>query len=134
MGRQTIKGLATVLLATRNLRRATVFYHELLGLSITHKDDEMAQFDCGNVLLTLQQHDEDHEVAPHPNHMTIVLEVEDVDAMHELFRRVKARVIQEVQDQPWGDRTCVVLDPDGYAIELSQCMHEEKAAHKFAEA
>lgn len=46
--------------------------------------------------------------------VTIMLYVRDVDAWHRRAVDAGARSIMAPEDQFWGDRTCLVLDPDGH--------------------
>lgn len=43
------------------------------------------------------------------------LEVDDVDAWHDRLRAALT-VVRPLQDNPWGDRSFVVLDPAGVAV------------------
>ena len=46
----------------------------------------------------------------------IYLEVEDVDALHNRLRKSGVAITDPLTLQWWGDRTCKVLDPNGYEI------------------
>jgi len=49
-----------------------------------------------------------------PPAMGLYIYVDDVDAAFERARAAGARVESPPADQFYGDRTCAVLDPDGY--------------------
>jgi PhnB protein len=46
----------------------------------------------------------------------IYLEVEDVDALHQRLTKNGVTISDPLTMQWWGDRTCKVLDPNGYEI------------------
>jgi uncharacterized glyoxalase superfamily protein PhnB len=39
---------------------------------------------------------------------------QDVDALFEQAKAGGAKLIQAPEDKPWGDRICILQDPDGY--------------------
>lgn len=41
---------------------------------------------------------------------------DDLDAYYARVREGGARVVEEIADQDWGDRTFVIADPDGYQL------------------
>ena len=46
----------------------------------------------------------------------IYLEVDDVNALHDLLKKKGVRITDPLMLQWWGDRTFKVLDPNGYEI------------------
>ncbi|MFW5488636.1 MAG: VOC family protein [Desulfovibrio sp.] len=46
------------------------------------------------------------------------LEVEDVDAEYERLSAEGVTFVQSPQDNPWGDRSCICIDPAGMAVYL----------------
>lgn len=47
-------------------------------------------------------------------------QVKDVDALHRRAKEVGAEIIEPPTDQPWGARTVVLRDPDGYWLMFDQ--------------
>jgi PhnB protein len=45
---------------------------------------------------------------------------QDIDRYYEDVKRAGARIIEEIQDQFWGDRTFTIEDPDGYILTFSK--------------
>lgn len=45
-------------------------------------------------------------------------EVEDVDAEHDRLRKAGLTMVQPPQDNPWGDRSAITIDPVGINIYL----------------
>jgi catechol 2,3-dioxygenase-like lactoylglutathione lyase family enzyme len=46
----------------------------------------------------------------------LCFEVENVDAEHDRFRSLGIPIVQELKDNPWGDRAFVAVDPAGVAL------------------
>lgn len=47
--------------------------------------------------------------------MTLYCYTPDVDALAARAKAAGATVARELEDQFWGDRTCLLVDPDGHA-------------------
>jgi uncharacterized glyoxalase superfamily protein PhnB len=56
----------------------------------------------------------------------IYLEVENVNAYHDLLKKNGVKVTTPLTDQWWGDRTFTVMDPYGYQIWFYQTVGEIK--------
>ncbi len=50
--------------------------------------------------------------------MILGLEVLDVDAQYERLSAEGVPFVQSPQDNPWGDRSCICIDPAGMALYL----------------
>ena len=48
--------------------------------------------------------------------------VEGVDALHRTCLEADARILHELQDEPWGTRDFTVLDPDGNAVTFAEVL------------
>lgn len=48
----------------------------------------------------------------------VALETDDVATAIERARRAGASVLQEPREEPWGQTTAYVRDPDGYLVEI----------------
>lgn len=61
-------------------------------------------------------------VTPQPsNHSSFALEYEnpkEIDEIYTQLIKLKYQVVKEPWDAFWGQRYCIVLDPDGYMIDL----------------
>ncbi len=66
-----------------------------------------------------------------PGGLTYCLEVDNVDDEHERLRGLDVPVLQAPQDNPWGDRSCIVADPLGIALYVYQPI---EPAPEFADA
>ena len=63
--------------------------------------------------------------------VTLGLEVEDVDREHARLRAAGLAIVQEPRDNPWGDRSMLVVDPNGVTVYLS---HRIAVAPEFRSA
>ncbi len=57
-----------------------------------------------------------------PANIDLSLEVRDVDAWEDRLRRQGARIVEEIEDKPWGHRAFGIEDPDGLRVTLYQVM------------
>lgn len=120
-----IKGLESILLNVSDLERSRHFYGDLLGLQQVDgpPDDHVLVFVAGSVALVLHGHGEfrDAKVAGPEDAGAILLFLgtDDVDGAVNELRSRGITIAAEPADQPWGERTATVLDPDGYSIFLS---------------
>jgi PhnB protein len=48
----------------------------------------------------------------------------DIDMYYETVQRNGATIIDEIQDQFWGDRTFTIADPDGYILSFAKTVRE----------
>ncbi len=52
--------------------------------------------------------------------LTYCLEVKNVDVEHDRLLSTGVTVIQPPQDNPWGDRSCIITAPYGVAVYIYQ--------------
>ena len=45
---------------------------------------------------------------------------QDIDRYYEDIKRAGARIVEEIKDQFWGDRTFTIEDPDGYILTFAK--------------
>lgn len=120
-----INGLSSVLLNVSDLEPSRRFYGELLGLPAAGgPDDHVLVFSAGSVSLVLHAHGEYGGASvpgpEDPGAVLLFLGADDVDAAVEELRGAGVTIASEPADQPWGERTATVLDPDGHPIFLSR--------------
>jgi predicted enzyme related to lactoylglutathione lyase len=108
-----------------NVAETAQFYQDLLGMKragdfgwyIILSHDEMPRFEMG----VLKQ---DHETIPsevssHPAGTILTFVVKDVEEIHRRATRMKAEIIQEPTDLPYGQRRLMLRDPAGTAVDVS---------------
>jgi uncharacterized glyoxalase superfamily protein PhnB len=94
------------------------FYKDVLGFKITHEwdreDSKGVMFDIGGTTLEFMWPQEDG-LADMATGSGLSLAVDDV---HALFNGLKDKVklTHEIRDNPWGDTSFGIKDPNGYKI------------------
>jgi lactoylglutathione lyase len=121
-----IDGLSSVLLNVSDLERSRRFYGELLGLAFVDEADEhVLVYEAGATFVVLHVHAElaDQGSPPgveDPGAVLLTFSVDDVDGAVGELRSAGVTVTQEPTDQPWGERSGAILDPDGYTVLLAR--------------
>ncbi|GAA5234194.1 glyoxalase/bleomycin resistance/extradiol dioxygenase family protein [Verticiella sediminum] len=52
--------------------------------------------------------------------MWVAIDVDDVDTIHARLQQARVEIVQDVRDEPWGDRHFVVVDPNGIGVDVVQ--------------
>ncbi len=105
--------------------RTAQFYQDLLGLTrhydsdwfviLTHPD--LPQLEFG---LLQRQHDiVPAEIAAAPAGMVITFVTDDVQTAFETAQHLGADILQEPTDMPYGQRRCLLRDPEGTVVDIS---------------
>ena len=110
---------------SRNVDATSVFYENLLSMErsgdfgwfviLTHKD--MPAFELG--ILDLFHETIPEGVVSRAGGAIITFVVSDLDAIATKARSMKAKIIQEPTDLPYGQRRLMLRDPDGLAVDIS---------------
>jgi len=113
-----IRGVDFVMYPVSNLTRAARFYREVLGLrqEIFSREGQWAEFNCGNVTLSLHGGEKIPKRTAGPR---LALAVKDLPAAQAELKRKKVRVLQPLQDYSVC-QAMVIADPDGNAVILHQ--------------
>src|SRR5688500_4861527 len=107
------------IIATPNLERSLAFYRDLLGATIVYGfpgpngDPVYVGLDIG------VSHPGIGTPGPDPGGTRAVslwVYTDDCAALVERMRAAGVTVTEEPTDQPWGERTARVLDPDGNEV------------------
>ena len=113
------------ILATADLERSLGFYRDLLGGSVTYSfpgEDGLPVYvgiDLGSSHLGIGFEAQPSDLA-RPRPISLWVYTEDCDALVERIRAAGGAVTEEPADQPWGERTARVLDPDGNEVIIGQ--------------
>ncbi|HKW28183.1 MAG TPA: VOC family protein [Verrucomicrobiae bacterium] len=111
-----IRGTDFVMFPVSDLARAAKFYREILGLpqEVYSEEGQWAEFNCGNVTLSLKGGETLPEKVPGGH---IALAVGDVQAACQELKRRGIQITKEPQD--YGCCQAVeILDPDGNCVIL----------------
>jgi len=104
-------------------------YEDVFGLAVAERSESKATFRTGECELVVQQEFDAETLSaygmtpPGPDRgdgVVVVLEVADVDAVHERAVDHGATVLAEPREVEWGRKLCLIADPDGYVFELSR--------------
>jgi lactoylglutathione lyase len=109
--------LGMVMLVVSDLNRSMHFYRDLIGLHVTAANDRWIELDAWNVRLSLHAADED--VGPNATAgCSLGIYVRDVKRTTAALRASGANVGREPVRNEFGSVLAVILDPDGYRIQL----------------
>lgn len=108
-----------------NVDETARFYQELLGMTragdfgwfVVLAHDAMPGFELGVL-------ERDHDtlppgVASPPGGIVLTFVVDDLDEVHARARAMRAEVVQEPTDLPYGQRRLMLRDPAGSAVDIS---------------
>ena len=121
--------LHQVFLMVSDVDRSTEFYEESLGLSVESQSGDKVTFQTGRCSLVIEEDFDEETLAafglepPGDNRgegAIVVVEVDDVDTVHERAQAAGAEVLAPPRDVDWGRRMMLVRDPDGYVLEISR--------------
>lgn len=116
-------------LMVADVGRSTAFYAETIGLDIADRGDRSTAFDTGEGQLMIEQDFEPEALAafgleppgePRGDGLIVVIEVDDVAAVHERAVDADADVLIEPREVDWSREMFLVRDPDGYVVEVSR--------------
>lgn len=117
-----------------DVERSIAFY-EALGFRVAKRWKDWLILERDGVKLTLQG--DSHAVAgphyftptigrhPRGTGVEIVVQVDDVDELHETARAKGLNVVKPIQDRDWGARDFRVADPDGYFVRFTSPLRGE---------
>jgi len=135
-----IKTIWCVTFYVSDLKRATKFYEETLGLEKKYEYSSYVGFECGGVEIGLIPKTEERGVSPVSVSPSVEFLVDDVDRMYDGLKSKGVHFIKELHDEPWGGRQATFTDPDGHILEITQINWEKyfsasaKGAKKKREA
>jgi catechol 2,3-dioxygenase-like lactoylglutathione lyase family enzyme len=122
------KRIPAIALHVADLEQSLAFYRDKLGLTVKSKEEGFAEFDMEGISLALlelgavaeminQQAVGKAEEAVH-HRFNFGVEVEDVDVAYEALKAKGVEFLKAPVDQPWGQRTAYLKDPDGNIWEI----------------
>ena len=124
-----VTGLSHVFLLVSNLARSVHFYREFLDREPASEDARHARFDLGPLSLTIHEDLTPAEVLawkvdPVPGRrgwgVYLTFPTDDLDGSYRRLTAIGGEMLTTPQATSWGTRMCIVKDPDGYLLELSQ--------------
>ena len=119
----------------RDFARSVDFYERLLGIPrITAWHDEgdgpgiILRIGPGRTLELFGAPYAEPDAPPVGGGFAIVIQVDDVDAWHARLEAAGVPIARGLVDNPWGDRSFGVVDPDGVRIWFNQVTDSAYAA------
>jgi len=97
--------IENITIPVKDLKKAIVFYENVLGLKKRNEWSTYATFNIGDIMLGLD---------PLPKaEIQINITVANVDDEYKTLREKGVQFLTEPKDQYWGGRTAMFKDPDG---------------------
>lgn len=109
-------------LQVRNLAASRKFYTEVLGLAVDERFDtpDFVLFDTNSIPFGLSAARVNLAEVPQPGlGVTLWIDCDAVDELHDRMQAAAATIIQAPFDSPFG-RAFIIADPDGYRITINE--------------
>ncbi|MEA4970685.1 MAG: VOC family protein [Candidatus Pelethousia sp.] len=118
-----------------DMEKMVSFYRDVMGMKTDWAGDANAELSCGGMQLIMFSRDDFEAMTArkyaYPNGRNGTMELsfdvadfERVDAEYERVVKAGATPVFPPTDEPWGQRTSYVADPDGNLIEISSFARE----------
>lgn len=116
------------IITTADIQRALGFYRDLLGFEVTYRfpndrDPEYVGLRLGASHLGIGRGDRVTDAAGRSGGagtaaapFALWVYADDCDPAIERLREAGVTIVDEPQDQPWGERVATVVDPDGNRV------------------
>jgi predicted enzyme related to lactoylglutathione lyase len=117
---------ANLILDVQDLDRSIAFYSGLLSLPLMRQDawegHRLAYLSTGKteILLLQQPMSEQNPGLERSGGLVIKFEVNDLPVVAKRLQAKRIKVLRDLEMAPFGERTFLVADPDGYAVLLSE--------------
>jgi uncharacterized glyoxalase superfamily protein PhnB len=108
------QGLRRIIVSVSEIERALGLYRDVLGFAEKYRAGEVISLGLpgGDLELMLHQRPPTSGLAG----VAVSFLVDDVDATTAAATGAGATVIDEPEDQPWGERQAVLTDVDGHVL------------------
>lgn len=119
-----IKTVWCVTFYVSDLKKATKFYEEILGLEKKYEYPSYVGFECGGVEIGLiPKLTERQKVSPLSPSVEFL--ADDVEKVYNELKNKGVEFIKELHYEPWGGRQATFTDPDGNILEIAQINWEK---------
>ena len=122
--------LSSFVLFVKDVKKSRKFYEELLdqeiemdinGINIGYKSG-LALWDKTYAQKTILN--EEQSGSDNQNNLEIYFETSALDKIWEEIKNSEAKILHEIQIQPWQQRVFRVYDPDNFIVEIAESMAE----------
>ena len=117
---------SNLILDVEDLDRSLRFYHDMLNLPILREDTldghRLAYLATGKteILLFQQPKHEQNPALDRSGGLVIKFSVQDLPRIAKTLAKKDVTILRDLEMAVWGECTCLVADPDGYAVLLSE--------------
>jgi lactoylglutathione lyase len=117
---------ANLILDVGDLERSLAFYHDMLNLPIDRREHldghSLAYLKAGGTEILLLQQPKSDQIPGMERSGGLVMKfyVREILKVATHLRDNKFTILQGIDDAALGERSCLVEDPDGYAILLAE--------------
>lgn len=119
-----IKTVWSITFHVSDLKRATKFYEEILGLEKKYEYSSYVGFECGGIEIGLipKPKEKARTVQTSPS---VEFLVDNVNKAYVELKSKGVKFIKELHDELWGGRQATFTDPDGNILQITQINWEK---------
>ena len=117
----SVKGINCVSARVSDLQRSKRFYGDILGWLLQTDEYGVAGFSFGHSYLVIHADAGTEGNRNYAGGMYLLVDVDDIDAEHARLNKLGVAV-GNLCNQPWGYRTFMFTDPDGYSWQYGQAL------------
>jgi catechol 2,3-dioxygenase-like lactoylglutathione lyase family enzyme len=114
-----VNGIFYVSVYVSDLERSKRFYGELLGWKLGTDEEAVAGYHFGSSYLVVLADNRSKDAGKYSGGMHVAVKVSDVAAEHRRLKTLNGSV-GDLVEQPWGEKSFSITDPDGYSWSFSQ--------------
>jgi uncharacterized glyoxalase superfamily protein PhnB len=115
---------ASIRLVTSDIDRLVTFYTKLTGVAAARPTADFAQLNLPGAALAItteraiRQFNAGAAEAAANRSAILEFQVKNVDGVYQHLDDVKAECVMPPTDQPWGNRSMLLRDPDGNLVNI----------------
>jgi len=118
----------SVVLLVEDIEKSKYFYNSVLGQKVVMDFGKNVGFEGGLAIwekdyaLDLIFQEKTQKIEVGANNSEIYFESADLDDLIKRLAKEEIKVIHSIREQPWGQRTFRVYDPDNHIVEFAESM------------
>jgi catechol 2,3-dioxygenase-like lactoylglutathione lyase family enzyme len=118
----------SVVLLVEDIQKSKHFYNSVLGQKVVMDFGKNVGFEGGLAIwerdyaLNLIFQEKTQKIEVGANNAEIYFESDDLDDLIKRLAKEEIKVIHSIREQPWGQRTFRVYDPDNHIVEFAESM------------
>jgi catechol 2,3-dioxygenase-like lactoylglutathione lyase family enzyme len=107
-----------------DLKKASKFYGEILGLEKKYEYSSYVGFECGGVEIGLNPKPR-REECDEQTSSSVEFLVDDVEKVYNHLKSKSVKFVKELHEESWGGKEASFTDPDGNVLEIVQINWEK---------